>query len=162
MNQEQTPPSSKKPTRKDHRTKIVFLIVVLAVVTIIYLSQRKDPKLKGWVSSLPAAQQQAREKDTNLIVLFTRQSMTHDDKKIVKKCLNLSQTRKELGRLGYIKAHLRVEDDPDSAQRYEITRTPTLVLLDATGNVLKKHEGFLTDLDFTNNFLDGSVTEIPE
>ena len=160
--EENTTQAAKPKSAKDRVVKIAFLVIAMGAAGTIYMMQRKDPELRGWGRNLGEALREAKARQTKVVVLFTRSPMGYNDKKMVKRCMRLGPTVRVLRHLGYPKVHLRTQADESEVQRYHVTKSPTVLLLDSDGKVLKKHEGFMTDLSFCNNMLGVSAASIPK
>ena len=157
-----TEPVEKLPRKSpfDRWVKLGFVAVIMIVVAVVYLVQQKAPELEGWSSDLPGALSAARERKTRVLLVFTNNPPSQEDRNFIEKCLTWSTTRKVLAHLGYERAHLTIADHPSAAQRYQVSNAPTVLLLDPSGAVLKQRSGYMSDLTFCNEFLDVSVAEI--
>jgi len=160
---EQTANKPKARSRTDRRVKIGFLIVALAVAVFVYKQQRRDPEMRkwGWGRSLDSALAQAAQKDTKIVVAFTGRPMSHEDRKLVTRGLTYSKSRMVLDHLKYLKVHLDDKTHKPLFAKYGVTRTPVVLLLDSSGKVLKRHDGFMTDITFCNDFLETPYVSIP-
>lgn len=148
--------------RKDLWIKAGFVVVALVVAILIWRRHGRDPKLEGWGTDLDAALQEAKEKQTKIVVFFTRQPMGFEDKKVVENCFHRWRAKKALDYLGYLKVHLTTKANAPLIKQFDITETPALLLLDSNGEVVKKHEGFINDLKFSSDFLGVSGKEMAE
>jgi len=160
---EDKPTTPVKPkSGKDRLVKVAFLIIALSVAGVVYMMQRKDPELTGWDKDLGDALKRAKADQKKVVVLFTRSPMSHDDKKIVNKCVRLPPSVRVLRHLGYPKVHLTIQGDRKAAERYDVHNSPTVLLLDSDGKILKRRDGFMTDLAFCNDMLGLPAAAVPK
>ncbi len=157
-----TEPVEKLPRKSpfDRWVKLGFVAVIMIVVAVVYLVQRKAPELEGWSSDLPGALSAAKERKTQVLLVFTNNPPSQEDRNFIEKCLAWSTTRKVLKHLGYEQVHLTIADHPSAAQRYQVSNVPAVLLLDSAGTILKQRNGYMSDLTFCNEFLGVSVAEI--
>lgn len=161
--QEETVERSARPkSRSDRIVKFAFLAVALAAAAGIYMMQRKGPELKGWQRNLAGALAEAERRDTRVVVVFMERPMSFGDRRLTTRCLAFYTSRKVLAHLKYVRVHLNNKANKQAMQEYEITRLPSVLLLDSTGKVLKKREGFMTDIDFCNDFLGVAYADVRE
>jgi hypothetical protein len=157
---------SEQPKRKskaDRWVKVGFLVAILAVAALVYVSQTTDPGLPGWGKDLPAALRQAQEKNTKVVVVFTGSPMSEVDVRLVKETLTRRRTTvKVLNHLGYLKVHLSVRKHKRIAERYGVRSNPVVLLLDAEGKEIKRHSGFLLELPFCADFLGVPASEVQD
>jgi len=153
--------SSKAKSSKDRWVKLGFLVAALVAATVVYTMQREDPKLPGWGSNLKAALAQAREDDTKVVVLMTTKPMSHAGRKLVTRSLKMPKAIKVLAHLGFPKVHLDSKRNKAEMAQYDVNRLPTLLLLHSDGEVLKKHEGYMSDINFCNDFLGMAAADVP-
>ena len=158
----QTAEKPKARSRSDRWVKIGFLVVALAVAAFIYMQQRRDPEMRkwGWGRSLDKAVAQAAQRDTKIVVAFTRRP-SYEDRKLVTRGLTFRKSRTVLDHLKYLKVHLDNKTHKPLLEKYEVTKTPVVLLLDSSGKVLKRHDGFMTDIAFCNDFLETPHASIP-
>ena len=150
--QPQRPPS--KPTDRDRKVRYAFLLLVVVLSVVIYLTQVRDPALPGWGRDLPAAIAEANAAGKNVLLLFTNDTMGQADKDlIVKNLRNERTTVRALGKLQYPLVHLKLKADAEAARKYKVDSAPTLLLLGRDGNEIKRYAGFLSDLRLCEDFL---------
>jgi len=143
-----------RPTgRKDRWGKLGFLVVILLAAGVIYRFQLAGPQLKGWSGDLDKALTEAARRRTKVVVVFVGNPMSLTDKTLITDCLDFKTSRKVLNHLKYIRVRLDVKTHEAAALRYGVTESPTVLLLDSRGKVLKTHSGFMRDIDFCNDFL---------
>ena len=149
-------------SRKDRLAKLGFLAVALAVAAFIYTQQRRDPEMRkwGWGRDLQRAIQQAETDDSKVVVAFTRRPMNHEDRKLVTRGLTFYKSRAVLDHLKYPKVHLDNKTHKGLFAEYGVTETPVVMLLDGAGKVLRRYDGFMTDIAFCNDFLKTSHASI--
>ncbi|HAU37719.1 MAG TPA: hypothetical protein DCX07_08390 [Phycisphaerales bacterium] len=157
-----TEPVEKQPRkpRFDRWVKLGFVAVIVIVVAVVYLVQQKAPELEGWSSDLPGALAAAKERQTQVLLVFTNNPPSQEDRSFIEKCLTWRTTRNVLTHLGYERVHLTIADHPSAAQRYQVSNVPAVLLLDSAGTILKQRSGYMSDLAFCNEFLGISVAEI--
>ncbi|MDY6914588.1 MAG: hypothetical protein SVT52_09055 [Planctomycetota bacterium] len=160
MDDSQSRPAAK--SKRDRWVKLGFLVAVLLVAAVVYFSHRKEPGLESWETCLDSGLQQAKQNQTKVIVFFTRQPMGYWDKRMVKKCMQMGPTTRVLRHLGYVTVHLTIQANRQEVERFEVMDTPTVLLLDANGKLLKRHTGFMNDISFCNQFLGLSAKQISE
>lgn len=152
--------NSKARSASDIGIKIGFLIVAIGVMVWIYSIQKRDPKMPGWGTRLDRALKVAASNDTKVVVAFTHSPMRRADKLLVTKALTWGTSRQVLAELKYQRVHLTDKYNRSEMDKYGIRKLPTVILLDSSGNELKRHEGFMTDLTFCNDILGKSASGI--
>jgi len=156
-----------KPAQKHRQPRQwargVFVVLLILAVTGIYYFQRKDPKLAGWSHELPAALRRAEQQDGKVVVLVTRSAMGTADRELIEQTLNRPRTSGTvLDYLDWPCVHLTLPEDERALAEYDVQTTPTLLLLDPDGTAVRKNVGFMTDLEFCNDFLGVSVSEVEQ
>lgn len=146
---------------KDRKIKRIFLGAILVVVAIIVLYQRQEPELKGWETDLQATLDEAAGAEAKVFVFFTSRPMSYNDKKMLDESLKLRDVAKALRMLRYPKVHLDTKTHKALAEKYKIEETPTLLLLNGDGSVVKSHVGFMAALSVANDFLGVQVKGAP-
>jgi len=160
------PPSR---SRFDKWFKIVFAaILVFAGIGVWWVFQRSSTaSLKGdWGGDLEGALRKAGTERRKVVVLFTRKPAGETDEAVINKTLNAQLG--VLEREKYILVHLNLRDNADQARRYDVQNGPTLVLLDADGNVVRKYAGWINEYQLCKDFLkvpmfaDGETSTRPD
>jgi hypothetical protein len=138
----------------DKWVKIGFVLAAIVVGYLVYNRQRTDPELENAHKQLAPALAQAKERNTRVVVVYTRKPMSHDDQEVVSKYFTTKQMRDALAESGYVLAHLDVYDP--SARTYGVKTTPAYALLDGDGKLLKLREGVINNPTFIAEFLRSS------
>lgn len=152
---DQPEPSQSKPTdkaSKDRKVKMAFGLIVVVVILFVWHSQGKDPELVGWLTDYDTALAQAKQQHTQVAVFVTRRSMGQDDKRMIGRCMTHPRVEKALDYLGFVKLH-QTNADKAFVDRYDIKTTPATLLLDSDGKLIKKQEGYQSDVQYANTFL---------
>ena len=151
---EQTPSLTPKE-KSQRRAKMIFGLVALLAMLGIWLMQRNAIPQTQWSRDLPSALQLAKARDTKVLVLFTAATITagSDDAFALEMVINRPVTKTALEKLGYVCVQLDTQNNADEARRYDVTRTPTYLLLSADGTKLKSFTGKTNDVSFCTEFL---------
>jgi len=157
MEQEQTSQFPPARTARDRRGKMAFVGVIIVVGLVIYLNQRKDPQLPGWDGDLAAATAQAKAGGGKVVLLFLHSPMTETDKRIVGTLTRADSSVRVLEALKW--PHVRLWTSDKRAAQYAVTETPTLLLLDGDGKIIRRKQDYLNDLQFCNDFLGVSPSQ---
>ena len=80
--------------------------------------------------------------------------MSYDDKRLITKGLAFTRSKEALAEIGYLKVHLNKEDHGNVMENYAVRELPTVLMLDPGGVEVKRHEGFMNDITFKNDFLE--------
>ena len=140
------------------RGKSIFVIAVVLMATLLYWLQRTEPDLLGWDDNFEQALAEAKKtQKPKVLIFFTTSPMGRVDKVVATGMLRSTKTRSVLEKLGYPKVHLTTSSHRDLAKRYGVQETPTYLLVDPAGKLLKKETGKLTDIVFCTNFLESSI-----
>ena len=145
--QNQSTQAAGKKSSKDRWVKIGFLVVILAVAAGIYIKHYIDSKTEGWGGDWPAALGQARQDNAKVLAFFTRSPMSYDDREFLDQRLKHSKVTTVLDKLDYVKVRLNTSKHKALAEKYGITDTPALLVVDADGKELAKHIGFTSKLN---------------
>jgi thioredoxin-related protein len=152
--QEQTAESGKAG-----RGKYVFLLIAIVAFFLVWWLQRSDPALPDWSNDLEATMDTAAEQDRRVLVFFSNDPMTHDDKRAVEDVLKHPDTRLVLEHGNFLTVHLERNRDTAAAERYGIASTPAFVLLEPGGEVVRRHQGYLIPQKLCGEFLGVTIRE---
>jgi len=148
--QSRTPPNK---SALERWIKVGFVSAIVIVSVSLWLNVCRDPPIMGWGTNFDAAMHEAKEKGTNLVVMFTRSPMGHEDKRMVMENMGRKEITSALDELGYVCVHLNTSDQKQLAEKLEVKTTPTFLLLDADGKVLNRIVGLVNSLTFCHEFL---------
>jgi hypothetical protein len=128
----------------DRWVKLGFLAAAVIAVIIIYLVQQSPPELEGYETDLEAALRQAKRQDRNVFVFFSRDRSTPsaDDEKMIRNELMHPKFRRFLDSAGCVKVWLTLLGDGEAAEKYGITSSPAVLLLDKDGRRLRRAIGY--------------------
>ena len=146
------PPAAQKG--KNPQSKRFFLVVLIVAVLLVWWFQRNNiAGLDKWPENLPDALVQAKTNHSKVLVFFYKSPMGEIDRKMVNNALITSRTTPVLEKLGYQKVRLDISKNEDTAKKYNVKETPTVLLLDSDGKVLKRLESLKNDFEFCAEFL---------
>ncbi|MFW6066635.1 MAG: hypothetical protein ACOC9S_07420 [Planctomycetota bacterium] len=163
MTEQQTRNEPKQTSRRQWG-KYVFILLIIFAVVAIWWSQRRDPRLDGWLNDYEEASRLAREQDRDILLFFTKTPMGREDRRMVSDVLNRREAKAVIEYEEIIPVHLRMAAHSERAARLGIDQTPALVLLSPEGlegEPPKVQIGFLRTEAFAE-FLDSSVREAME
>ena len=150
-----TEPGPDKKHQRDRKTRLVFLVALVAVAVAIYLLQRSSDefgRLEGWGDNLQSALKQAENEDRRVIAFFMNDKPGENARWMAKLTLMKSHNRKAVKDGGYVCVKVRLAGGLKSAEakRYKLTALPTLLMLGADGNELKdgRREGRVGEMVF--------------
>ena len=136
-----------KKSSKDRWVKIGFLVVIVAVAGVLYFKHRSSPPMEGWGDDWPAALGQARRDNAKVLAFFTRSPMGHEDRQFLDQRLKHHKVTTVLDKLDYVKVRLNTSKHKALAEKYGITDTPALLVVDADGKELDTLIGFTSKLN---------------
>jgi len=152
--------------RRDRVIKLAFVVVTLAVVALLYWSQRRGLSLPGWGGDLTAALTQAAAEQRSVVVLFASIPPGDPERWLKDSILPKPENEAALRDGGFIKVLQNVGSlsSSQTASRYKITELPTLLLLGPDG-VEKNRRPCRTrrigEVEFRTGFLDCSQVVPP-
>jgi hypothetical protein len=153
--------AERKKRATDRLVKIGFLLAVLIVGTVVWFRQGHGPQLQGWGGDLPTAIGQAKDHNRRIIVFFSQDPPSEDDRHAMDNVIRQPDMEKAVKRFGYVTVHLDTNNNSAEARKYGVSATPTYLLLDSTGKELKRTSGRMNVSTFTNTFLGVSLTTGP-
>ena len=146
----------------DRWVKRGFLLVLLAATGIIVCFQLRGPLLAGmsspdgkvtWGSDLAAAQAQAGKEDRRVVVFVRKFPAADMAKQMVKTTLIQPANWNALRDGKFIAVEVKLEPGADWARRYEVTTSPTMLVISPDGKEFHKQEGFIGETAFRDTFL---------
>ncbi len=137
----------------DHRTKIIFLVVMVVAAVLVYvLLQRRTPGF-NWPEDLDKALEQGRTQQRNVLVFFTSSPKSATARRLIQ--TTLRKNVRSIAQQQVVKVNVSLDTvNCDLAARYKISSLPTFVLLSPEGKELNRREGFVGEGDFHKGFLD--------
>jgi len=151
----QQPPAAAAGKRKssvDRWVKLGFVVVFLGVVGAVTYLQLRGPML-GWPDDLDKALAQAQRENRRVVVLVRSFPASSTCKRMVQTTLTKSENRAALKEGNFILVEIRFARDADWAKRYEVSRTPTMLVIGPDGERFHKKEGFIGETAFRDVFL---------
>ena len=149
------------PNSRDRLVKLGFLVVILAVGVVFWAITLKDPELDGWETDLATAMAIAKnDGKTKVLVFLHAPKMSKPDKDVASDALVHDYTQNAYARMKLVRVHLDVRKSAEFTTKHKVDplKTPVLMLLDAEGNVLSRHDGVLN----ANSFIEKVLLLPPE
>ena len=140
--------------RRKDKGKLIFLAVIAVAVILVYLSQRSDVALPDWPDDLPAALAQAKQEDRKVLVFFADRPPS-----AIARRMSTTTLKKNVGNIKkgkFITVLVQVKKTDELIKRYNVSRFPTFLVLDAEGKVLNRRVGLVGEVPFSKGFLDCS------
>lgn len=137
MTDEVTTPA--RPRKGDLRRWSPAVLAVL-VVTFYYLSTRPAPALEGWMTEFAPAQAEAAATNRSMLVQFTLPGCP-PCVAMKRTVLNQKPVIKALS--DFVPVHIDASKEPELATRYGVFTAPAYAVVDATGTLLAKVDGFV-------------------
>ena len=162
------PAAAEGPRRpkRDRVIKLAFVVVTLAVVALLYWSQRRGLDLPGWGSDLPAALTQAATEHRSVVVLFASLPPGEPERWLKDSIFPKPENEAALrdGRFIKVLQNVGSLSASQTAARYKITELPTLLLLGPDG--VEKNRRLcrtrrIGEVEFRTGFLDCSQVVPP-
>ena len=133
-------------SKKDKWVKFGFLILVVVLVIYIQYSQRQGPKLDGWREDLTGALEHAKRENAPILVFFMSRPPGEIDHFIAN--TTIKNNAAALKESGCILVRIAVSStSSDIAKQYDLTSTPTLMLLDSTGKEISRRTDRVPETD---------------
>ena len=147
--------------RRERRTKIVFLLITLAVVALIYKLQRTDTRLAGWSKDLNASMAQAARENRPLLVLFDSNPPSTTGRDLV--ATTIAKNEKFITDGKYICVAVSVDTELTDAvsKKYKLRSLPTTMVLGPDGAEKNRREGRIGEVPFRQGFLDCTQVQTP-
>jgi len=129
-----------------------LLMGVLAVL-IIYFSQphsSPDPAVKEdgfeWHTSLDKALEKASVTGKDVLVIFSA-SWCPACRQMEEDTLQNDEVMKRISE-NYIGVRIDVDSNPELSSEYRIYGVPTIIILDSSGNQIRRSEGYMSPQEF--------------
>lgn len=142
--------------------KLGFVAVVILAAAMIYLKQRGGPAMTDeWGTDLSAGLSRAQASGCRAIVFFVSDPMGEPDRWVIDNVLTMGENRKIISEGKYVCIRVAVPSlsTGDVTRRYNVTKLPTLLLLDSSGAELNRREVKLGQVELRNGFLDCAVIQ---
>jgi hypothetical protein len=155
-----TPQPDTKP--RGRIGKAIFLIIMLVVVVIIVRKNQTLPPPTGWIDNdLEGALVTGKDEDRNVLILFVQSPPSELDTRLQDTTLRKSNNLKAIKDRNLVPVMVRVgrKNRGDLFERYDLQRDdlPAMILLDPSGTELARHNGFIGELNFRDQFLHGAL-----
>ena len=147
--------TSAKP-RKNIKVALAFLLVAVMGAGVIYCSHRELRAPPGWIDDdLPEAMRQAKEGDSNVVVLFVTKPPSETGRRLRDTTLSKEANTQALTDGNFVAVMVRVPRSRRSeiASEFNVTEFPTTLILSPEGEELNRREGKIGETDFRNRFL---------
>jgi len=152
-----TQPAGKAVGKRKHDrwVKLGFLVVALGIVAFLVIKQRSYPAPAGWGEDLSEALATAKAENRHVVVLFVKHPMGELAKTVITSVINKQDNHKAVKAGNFVPVMVR---GPGKQMRedYKLTVFPTLMILDANGQEVKRREGSDTrpEVPFRSEFLN--------
>lgn len=152
------PPAAAPPPRKGRRgldrwVKLAFLLIVLGWVGWQGVGWYFGPSLPvDFTADLPGAMRQAQAQGRNVLVVVYSRPPSEDYKTLALQRMSKPRSREAMRRSNVIV--VRTTSGDASARQFNVTTTPTLLLLGPDGREIRRHVGGIGETDFPL-FLEG-------
>jgi hypothetical protein len=139
---------------RDRWVKIGFLVAIVLVGVFVYSQQQDALEIKGWGTDLDAALQQAHQEQRPIVAFFVNVPPSKTAEATKNVVLSNPQNQEVMAELRLVR--VLVNDPSDELrQTYNIQKLPTLLLFDANGKELSRHDGpsHVGEVPFRETFL---------
>jgi len=131
--------TTRRPQKGELRRWSPAILAVL-VVAFYYLSTRPTPALQGWMTEFVPAQAEATATNRNMLVQFTLPGCPP--------CVAMKRTVLSQGPViqalnDFVPVNIDASKEPELAARYGVFTAPAYAVVDATGTLLAKVDGFV-------------------
>jgi hypothetical protein len=146
-------PSPPRPPR-DRLIKWAFVgLIVLAVVAVVLMQQKKTLGIKGWSNDLSQTLATARTDNRRVVAFFVRQPSSHTAKTIARHAIQPANVEAiDKGR--FLPVVVTTEPGSEPATTYGIEAFPTLLVLSPQGEEMLRREGLIGEVPFRQEFLE--------
>lgn len=139
---------------RDRVIKVAFAVVTLTVVGMLYWYQRRGLSLPGWDSDLKAALQQASTQNRPVLVFFVSSPPDQTSRELAKTTIPKNAQAIKDGRFLTVMVKVGNPAKSELAQRHQVVKLPTMLVLGPDGAERNRREGFIGELPFRSGFLD--------
>ena len=141
--------------RQNKKIRLIFLLVAIAAVVGITHCQRDLRPPPGWIDNMDEAMRRARANNANVVVLFVAKPPTATCRRLRDTTLSKEANNEALREGDFVAVMVRVPRSrrDEIAEEYQVTGYPTTIILSPEGEVLKRTEGFIGEMDFRYKFL---------
>ena len=142
--------------------KVIFILLALAVVTMIVMKNRTLPPPKGWINNdLTTALAKAEEQGRNIVILFVQTPPSKEDIRIRNTTLSKAGNIEAIAEHDLVAVMVRAgTGNRDTLfEEYGLSREdlPAMIILSPTGRELGRHNGFIGELNFRDEFLKDAL-----
>ncbi|MCD4699590.1 MAG: hypothetical protein K8R91_03345 [Phycisphaerae bacterium] len=152
MNENATPKRSKS-TPAERWVKRCFLLTILLAGIIVGYIQLRGPML-GWPDDMDSALSKAKAEDRAVVVFVRSFPVSATGKRMVLTTLSKSGNKKALENGKFLLVEIRLKRSAGWANKYGVTKTPTMLLIATDGEKFHKAEGMIGETEFRNEFLN--------
>lgn len=133
----------KTGSRRDKWIKFGFAGVFALAAVLIYLHQRSGPAVPaGWEQDTAYALEVGKDQGRPVVVFIYSDSPSEAARHILKHALPSPQTVEAIEEMNYIAAIAQVDGvEAEIPRRFEVEQLPTIVVVDARGNLAAKETG---------------------
>jgi hypothetical protein len=151
----ETPKTSKT---RDRLVKLAFVAVAAAIFLILRCEGGEVRWPNNWQNTdFRATMQRARRENRRVVVICTYPTPGADARRMAQKPLTDATNLKTLEQGRYLTVRVPLEGEMETFFRetYDVTKTPTTLILGPTGWEYNRREGYIGQLPFSQEFLSG-------
>ncbi|HUS90373.1 MAG TPA: hypothetical protein VM695_00940 [Phycisphaerae bacterium] len=156
--------STKRKT--DHRAKLLFLAVIVAVMAVVYVTTQRGQSLLAdtWGNDLEQTLRRATREKRKVLAFFTASPPGQVAERLATTTLRKEPNPQNIAAGRFLCVHVTVPTDLSDAasKRFGIYELPTMLLLDANGQELNRRVGMIGQLPFSHGFLDCAEIQKPQ
>jgi len=140
---------------KNKKVALAFLLVAIIGAGVLYCSHTELRPPPGFGDDLAEAMRLAKERNTNVVVLFVAKPPSETCRWLRNTTLCQEANTQALKDGDFVAVMVRVPSSRRSeiADEFDVTEFPTTLILSPEGEELSRREGKIGETDFRNRFL---------
>ena len=139
--------------------KFAFIAAFAVAIIVIYKLQSRDLSIPGWLNNAQAALTKAKKENRKVCLLFVSSPPSQISRDLKDQLLHPGAIRK-VKELNYIGCVIPNKNSNQAIiKKFNIKKFPTLIALDPDGSIRNRHEGYIAQVPFRQEFLVDTLSK---